>query len=199
LFKKATRKGVHYRFWSKVQKTDGCWLWLGRPDKDGYGKLRVGGVATRAHRYSYALHVGPIPSGLMVCHHCDNPGCVRPDHLFLGTALDNASDAASKGRTALGDRNASRKHPERRPRGERHHWQTRPETRLRGERNGRAKLTPDDVHTIRALWSAGKANRAELARRYGVTHTLISNIVAGRLWKHLEEEPADGVQEGGQA
>src|SRR5262245_2091017 len=66
-------------FWTHVQKTDGCWLWTGAVDKDGYGKCLT---AEKAHRFSWKLHYGPIADGLMVCHHCDTPPCVRPDHLF---------------------------------------------------------------------------------------------------------------------
>lgn len=81
------------------EPNSGCWLWAAslRP-VSGYGQLRIGASVKFAHRVSYALHRGPIPAGLFVCHHCDTPSCVNPDHLFLGTAKDNAQDSLRKGR-----------------------------------------------------------------------------------------------------
>ena len=86
------------RFWSKVKKTDGCWLWTGHLDYQGYGDFTIGRKQRyRAHRYSVILD-GRDPTGKYVCHHCDNPSCVRPDHLFIGTPLDNMQDKMKKGR-----------------------------------------------------------------------------------------------------
>lgn len=89
------------RFWAKVEKTPTCWEWRGAT-VTGYGHISMGGVLGKirlAHRISWEMHNGPIPDGLHVCHRCDNPKCVRPDHLFLGTDLDNAQDRDAKGRS----------------------------------------------------------------------------------------------------
>jgi hypothetical protein len=89
-------------FWSRVKLGPSCWKWMGYVNRGGYGKFRPGHSATvRAHRFAWQITFGPIPPGLIVCHRCDNPGCVRPEHLFLGTHLDNKRDSLSKGRSKL--------------------------------------------------------------------------------------------------
>src|SRR3990167_6332282 len=88
------------RFWRMVYRTDWCWLWLGAKLKKGYGVFRetCPRRSVLAHRVAYELANGPIPGGKFVCHHCDNPSCVRPSHLFLGTQKDNMADCSRKGR-----------------------------------------------------------------------------------------------------
>jgi hypothetical protein len=88
------------RFEDKVsiEPNSGCWLWTGSLNDTGYGQLWVGSKSTRAHRLSYELHVGPIPEGMHVCHHCDNPPCCNPNHLFVGSHTDNMADKIKKGR-----------------------------------------------------------------------------------------------------
>lgn len=103
-----TRFPVGPRFEKKVHKTDGCWFWTGAKTRDGYGVIIDGGVMKSAHRVAWELYRGPIPKqettqhGCCVLHRCDNPCCVNPDHLFLGSQLDNIADAVAKGRNRNG-------------------------------------------------------------------------------------------------
>ncbi len=95
----AKTKSIDEKFWQKVDKTNSCWLWKGGKDIYGYGRLRVPGHNLLAHRISYELHHGPIPKEMLILHKCDNPPCVNPAHLFLGTQETNNKDAKSKGRS----------------------------------------------------------------------------------------------------
>lgn len=161
------------RFWARVVKsTDGCWLWAGITNWQGYGRLSVNNRAVSVHRFSYELNVGPIPDGLLVCHHCDTRRCVRPDHLFLGTAQDNSDDAVVKGRMASGDRHGLRKHPE----------AVRP---VRGEKNGSARLTTSDVLRIRALKADGPVTNTAIAKEFNISPEHVRSIVARKKWAHV--------------
>jgi hypothetical protein len=86
------------RFWSKVERTDGCWKWLGQIAGNGYAAFSMHNRLRSAHRVAWEFTNGPIPDGMWVLHHCDNPLCVRPDHLFLGTVVDNNRDTVAKRR-----------------------------------------------------------------------------------------------------
>ena len=95
---------IEQRFFNKVLRTPGCWLWLGSVDTSGYGLFKLNGVAHKATRFVYEATGGYIPPGLQVMHWCDNPRCVRPDHLSLGTCQDNMNDRNAKQRQARGER-----------------------------------------------------------------------------------------------
>jgi hypothetical protein len=169
---------AHTRFWDKVKKTDSCWLWIGAKTKSGYGMIIMGrGKSVSAHRISYEMHYGVIPSGLYVCHHCDNPSCVNPNHLFAGTNSDNILDAVKKGR------HGSATHPEQIQRGGEHSSRRRPECRPRGESHALAKLTEKEVISIRSL--RGKVPRKEIATAFSVSEANIKAILARHTWRHI--------------
>jgi hypothetical protein len=194
------------RFWTHVSKStepDGCWLWTGRPNgRFGYGRFWIKQSRYLTHRVSWTINNGPIPDGMLVLHSCDNPPCVNPAHLFLGTHLTNRRDCIEKGRVRYaigdrngahthpdrvpyGDRNGSRKHPERLARGDRSGPRLHPECMPRGERNPMAKLTADAVLTIRARYAAGGTSYHRLAKEYAVGWTTIQAIISRRNWRHL--------------
>lgn len=146
--------------------------------KAGYGQLTASdgpGIGPRlhyAHRVMYAFHHGTIPAGLQVCHTCDNPACFRPDHLFLGSAKDNAEDCKNKRRN-----NAGKRHPK----GEGHWTRRMPEKKaavMVGENHFRAKLTWEVVAYIRSSEKTG----VQLSRELGVSQTTISDVRRGRIW-----------------
>lgn len=145
------------RFWKMVDRSGDCWEWQGAKLK-GYGQLTMGNRRWLAHRLAWIFTNGEIPDALWVLHKCDNPPCVRPDHLFLGTQFDNMADAASKGRM--------------------------PGPGLCGENVATAKLTEQDVREIRALHESGMPQRA-IARRFRVTRQNVRCIVRRITWKEV--------------
>lgn len=149
----------------------GCLLWLGAYFSNGYGAFWIGGGKTvRAHRFSYEAYKGEIPKDLCVLHKCDTPACVNPDHLFLGTHIDNAVDRNAKNRHAFGNRSGAKKHPEK---------------VVRGETSGMAKLKTEDVLEIRKMHASGLTQKA-IAEKYGICFQNVSSIVTRLTWKHVE-------------
>lgn len=146
-----------------------CWEWQASRISAGYGQIGDGGKMYLAHCVSWELAYGPISEGLCVLHHCDNPGCVNPNHLFLGTQKDNMQDAARKERMAMGDQHGTHTHPESRP---------------FGERNGRARLKAADIPVIRRLHREGLSLR-KIGKLFSVGHNAIWRILIGRTWTHV--------------
>jgi hypothetical protein len=144
------------RFWNKVDKTGDCWTWTACRNALGYGSFRFEGKVSLAHRVSHILNIGPIPDGMLVIHSCDNPSCVNPSHLSLGTHQDNMDDMAEKGRT-------------RHPVGISHH---------------RTTITEDDVREIRRLVATGHT-QTRVAGLYGLAPVTVWSITSRRTWHHV--------------
>lgn len=152
------------RFESKIERTNDCWLWKASTRGLGYGQFSFahpirGRINANAHRIAFTLWRTPIPPNLIVCHHCDNPKCVNPDHLFLGTVKDNMQDCVRKGRACKDGCPPGEQHP-------------------------KAKLKVDDVLFIRAQNKLGVGYK-KLAKALGVNKKTVQAIITGRTWKQV--------------
>lgn len=151
---------LEQRFFSKVVKEDGkCWLWVGGRDKNAYGRISVSGKPMLAHRVSWQIHKGLIDDGLVVRHMCDNPSCVNPDHLRLGTVQDNNNDALDKGRSQLN-----------------------PQTT--GEKSAVAKMNETSVKLLRLAHESG-ASKQQLQEASGLSSSGVNSIIWRRTWNHV--------------
>ena len=134
-----------------------CWNWIGSKDRDGYGVFgHHRNKQIKAHRASYAFYVGEIPNGMMVCHSCDNPSCINPQHLFVGTAKDNTQDMIKKQRRPI----------------------------LSGENHPNAKITDHQAHEIKQLRKQN-VPLTSIANQYGISFQTVSSIAKGTTWKHI--------------
>lgn len=194
---------IYTRFWQKVNKfgpvyeplKTRCWVWIAAKDYEGYGAFNGKPLSKRSHRASWELSIGVIPEGLCVLHKCDNPSCVNPAHLRLGSNKDNTLDMIEKGRHAYGERHGSKTQPEKVARGDRHGSKTKPgqvskgkvhALKTRGELNGMAKLTETQALEIKTVGQYYSVK--SLARYYNVQDCTIVNILSGHSWSHLTEE-----------
>lgn len=141
------------RFEEKFVKGEKCWVWMAHKNNKGYGVIHVNGGNLLAHRVAYQHTIGEIPEGLMVMHICDNPACVNPSHLILGTQLENMRDMDKKGR------------------------------RIKGDKASWSKLNSVQVAQIRKLYVQGGISMRALGKQFKISYTVINHIIRKKLWK----------------
>lgn len=151
------------RFWGKTKHADGCKEWTAYRDRNGYGRFRFNGENRLAHRIAYKLYYGIDPKELFVCHTCDNPSCIEPTHLFLGTQKDNMDDMRHKGR----------------------------EPSRVGQNNGCSRLKDGEVAYIKKMLELGFLQK-DIAEDFDVTQQLISRIKNNKAWSHIDEKEFKG-------
>ena len=148
-----------YRFLRFVEKSDGCWTWRGSGQRAGYGVFWLRGKLLGAHRASHVLFIGPVADGMDVCHHCDNPRCVNPDHLFVGTPRDNWNDMHRKGRGS-------------------------PPPLIRGSAHPKAKLSEGLIPEVFRLRSLGLTTY-QIAEVFGISRPAICAVLNRKTWRHI--------------
>lgn len=158
-----TKRPLKDRFFEKVKRTSGCWIWMASLDHQGYGQFAITTLSGsgnykpyKAHRIAWELRYGPIKNGLHVCHKCDNRKCVNPDHLFLGNIQDNMNDKLLKGRQP------------------------------RGEKCYNSKLNELNVLEIRKLYATKTITMKKIGEKFGVSMSSIRQLLSGRSWYHVE-------------
>ena len=144
------------KFNASYKKIGECWIWNDKLLSTDYGVFYISGTSYLAHRMSYALFIDAIPKELFVCHKCDNPSCVNPDHLWLGTQADNMADAAKKGRMP------------------------------RGEKSTNSKLTEKQITELLNLYATGNYSQEQIAKMFSISRTVVSNLLHNKTWKHLD-------------
>jgi hypothetical protein len=151
------------RFWNKVDISGDCWIWTAAKSSKGYGRFKLNGKLQSPHVLSYRMHNEFYDNTLQVCHKCDNPSCINPDHLFLGTRSDNMIDCASKNRISQLPSWVLEK---------------------KGENKHISKLTNEQVKEIKMLLKTS-IKQVEIAEIYSVSNNTIGDIKAGRTWNHI--------------
>jgi len=149
------RKFTEERFWSRVHKTDTCWLWMGTITTGGYGRIQVNCKLICTHRLSWEMRYGKIPKGMFALHKCDVPNCVNPNHLYIGTTQDNMNDKVNRGRSP------------------------------RGESHGNNRLKESQIRSIRKINSFDIFTQAEIGKIFSVARETTRDIINKKIWKHV--------------
>lgn len=167
---KYNKKEIHDLLYNNIFIADNnCWEWQGIT-RNNYGEIDYKGKRFKTHRFSYMLKNNNfnIPSKIKICHICDNPKCINPDHLFSGTQKDNIYDMENKNRSV----------------------------HLKGSKNGNSKVTEDQVIKIRNEYSTKKFSQRELGEKYGLSSSMVGEIIRGNFWKHIGGKITKNIKKG---